>query len=327
MTPIERFSLKEEGLTVLSLCDGMSCGHIALDRAGCKVNKYFAAEIKDVGIKVTKDNYPDTIHIGDVNKIAYKDGVLHTEIGDFETKIDIVIFGSPCQSFSIAMKTERRIGLEDKEKSGLFLECYRILKEVNPTYFLMENVASMKNDDRDFITELLGVEPYKIDAKLVSPELRNRYYWTNLCPVSKLKDRQISLQDIINNGYTDREKARNLLVSDSRPLTTPVKMFHRYYSTGFTTLIFKSKDHYQACVDEYERLSGGKRKITAKDLDDYSGNVFDGIRYMNQEELEKCQCVPSGYTRCLSRNEAADVLGDGWNIDVIAWFFSALKIV
>lgn len=302
----------------------MSCGHIALDRAGCKVNKYFAAEIKDIGIKVTKDNYPDTIHIGDVNKITYKDGILHTEIGDFKTEIDLLIFGSPCQSFSIAMKTKGRIGLEDKEKSGLFLECYRILKEVKPTYFLMENVTSMKNEDRDFITKLLGVEPYKIDAKLVSPELRNRYYWTNLYPVEELNNKHVLLQDIISNGYTDREKARSLLASDSRPPTTPVKMFHRYYSTGFTTLIFKSKDHYKTCVEEYERLSGGKRKITAKDLDGYVGNVFDGVRYMNKEELEKCQCVPEGYTKCLSRNEAANVLGDGWNIDVIVWFFSAL---
>lgn len=309
----------------MSLCDGMSCGHIALDKVGYKVNNYFAAEIKDIAIKVTKDNYSDTIHIGDVNKITYKDGVLHTEIGDFETSIDLVIFGSPCQSFSIAMKTEHRIGLEDKEKSGLFLECYRILKEVNPRYFLMENVASMKDDNRDFITELMGVEPYKIDAKLVSPELRNRYYWTNLKPSYDLNDRDILLQDILVDGYTDREKARNLLVSDSRPLTTPVKMFHRYYSTGFTTLIFKDRQHYQDCVDEYERISGGKRKIKAKDLDNYSGHVFDGVRYMNQEELEKCQCVPDGYTKCLSRNEAADVLGDGWNIDVITWFFSGLR--
>lgn len=318
-------TLANKGLTVLSLCDGMSCGHIALDKAGYKVDKYFAAEIKDIAIKVTKDNYPETIHIGDVNKITYKDGVLHTEIGDFETGIDLVIFGSPCQSFSIAMKTDKRVGLEDNERSGLFLQCYRILKEINPKVFFMENVASMKQDDRNFITELMGVEPYKIDAKLVSPELRNRYYWTNLKPSYDLNDRDILLQDILTDGYTDRAKARNLLVSDSRPLTTPVKMFHRYYSTGFTTLIFKNRKHYQDCVDEYERISGGKRKIKAKDLDAYSGHVFDGVRYMNQEELEKCQCVPCGYTKCLSRNEAADVLGDGWNIDIIAWFFSGLR--
>lgn len=314
-----------KGLTVLSLCDGMSCGQIALEREGVKVDKYFAAEIKDIGIKVTKDNYPNTIHIGDVNKITYKDGVLHTEIGNFKTDIDIVMFGSPCQTFSIACKTDKRIGLEDDEKSGLFLQCYRILKEINPEYFFMENVASMKNDDRDFITELMGVEPHKIDAKLVSPELRNRYYWTNLKPTRELEEKNILLQDILVDGYTDREKARNLLVSDSRPLTTPAKMFHRYYSTGFTTLIFKDEEHYKACVEEYERFSGGKRKITAKDLDDYTGHVFDGVRYLCQEELEKCQCVPSGYTRNLTRNEAADVLGDGWNIDVITWFFSGLK--
>ena len=99
--------LRKDGLTVLSLCDGMSCGHIALERAGFKVKKYFASEIKDITIKVTKENYPDTIHVGDVNKITYENGVLHTENGDFETDIDLVIFGSPCQSFSIAMKTEQ----------------------------------------------------------------------------------------------------------------------------------------------------------------------------------------------------------------------------
>ena len=183
----------------------------------------------------------------------------------------------------------------------------------------------MKNDDRDFITELMGVEPHKIDAKLVSPELRNRYYWTNLNPTRELEEKNILLQDILVDGYTDREKARNLLVSDSRPLTTPAKMFHRYYSTGFTTLIFKDEEHYKACVEEYVRIAGGRRKVAAKELDDYTGTIFDGVRYMNQTELEKCQTVPAGYTRCLTRNEAADVLGDGWTVDVIAHIFKGLK--
>ena len=317
-------SLKDE-ITVLSLCDGMSCGHIALEQEGIKVGKYFAAEIKDIGIKVTKENYPDTIHIGDVNKITYKDGVLHTEVGDFKTEIDIVMFGSPCQTFSIACITERRVGLEDDEKSGLFLQCYRILKEVNPRYFFMENVASMKEKDKKFITELMGVEPHLINADKVAPALRKRYYWTNLKPNRELKEVNIYLNDILVDGWSDRNKARCLAVIDSRPNSTPVKMFHRYYSTGFTTLIFKDENHYKDCVAEYEKLSGGKRKIAASELDSYTGHVFDGVRYMYQEELEKCQCVPSGYTKCLTRNEAADVLGDGWNIDVIKWFFSGLK--
>lgn len=108
-------------MNVLSLCDGMSCGHIALDRAGIEVDEYYAAEIKDIGIKVTKDNYPETIHIGDVNKVSYENGVLSTEVGDFFVDIDLVIFGSPCQTFSIAMKTEHRIGLADKKNPDYFL--------------------------------------------------------------------------------------------------------------------------------------------------------------------------------------------------------------
>ena len=282
-------------MKILSLCDGMSCCHIALDRAGIHVKEYYAAEIKDIGMKVTKDNYPDTIHIGDVNKISYKDGVLHTENGDYNVgHIDLIAFGSPCQSFSQAMKTHMRIGLDDKKRSGLFLECYRILKEVNPTWFLMENVGSMKQEDKDFISKLMGVQPIRINSKLVGPALRDRLYWTNIPNVAQPDNKHITLQSILTSGYTDRDKARALLVSDSRPLTDKKRMMHRYRDTGFTTIIWEEK-----------------------------GND-DSIRYMNQTELERCQTVPEGYTKCLTRNEAANVLGDGWTIDVIAHIFKNL---
>lgn len=282
-------------MKVLSLCDGMSCCHIALDKAGVSVKEYYAAEIKEIAIRVTKDNYPNTIHIGDVHKISYNDGVLHTENGDYNVgKIDLVAFGSPCQSFSQAMKTHMRIGLEDKERSGLFLECYRVLKEVNPTYFLMENVASMKQEDRNFITKLMGVEPIRINSKLVGPALRDRLYWTNIPNVTQPEDRGITLQSILTSGYTDRVKARALLVSDSRPLTDKKRMMHRYRDTGFTTIVWEEKDNDES------------------------------IRYLNQIELERCQNVPEGYTKCLTRNEAANVLGDGWSCDVIAHIFKGL---
>lgn len=309
-------------MKVLSLFDGMSCCHIALDKVGIKVDEYYASEIKPIAIKVTQENYPETIQIGDVNKVSYKDGVLYTENGDFNVgHIDLLAFGSPCSSFSISMKTDMRIGLEDKMRSGLFLEAYRILKEVQPTYFFLENVKSMKNEDRDFITKCMGVVPIMIDGALVGPAYRRRYYWTNIPNVTQPKDKGITLQSILTDGYTDRQKARNLLVSDSRPLTTPVKIFYRYYSTGFTTVIFKDEQHYKDCVAEYERIAGEKRKVTAKELDNYDGHIFDGVRYLNQEEIEKCHCVPQGYTKCLTRNQAADVVGDGWQIDVIAHMF------
>lgn len=313
------------GLKVLSLCDGMSCGQIGFEKAGIIIDKYYASEIKQVGIKVTKDNYPNTIHIGDLTKIKYENGILKTEIGNFKEEFDIVIFGSPCQTFSIACKTDKRIGLEDDMKSGLFFECHRILEEVNPKYFLMENVASMRKDDIEFVTEFMGVKPLNINASVFLPALRNRLYWTNIPFFEILHKKNICLNDILENGWSDREKARNLLVSDSRPLTTPVKMFHRYYSTGFTTLIFQNENHYNECVKEYERLTGGKRKITAKELDNYSGSVFDGVRYMTKTEREKCHGIPVGYTKNLTENEAADVIGDGWAIDVIAHIFSFIK--
>ena len=279
-------------MNILSLCDGMSCCHIALDRAGIPVDKYFAAEIKDIGIKVTKANYPDTIHIGDVNKITYKDGTLYTENGNYKVKIDMVAFGSPCQSFSQSMKADMRIGLADKVRSGLFLECYRILKEVNPKWFLLENVGSMRKEDQQFLTECMGVEPIRINSSLVCSALRDRLYWTNIPNVTKPEDKGIKLQNILTSGYTDRDKARAFLVSDSRPLVSKDKMLHRYKK--FTTIVWEEK-----------------------------GND-DSIRYLNQTELERCQTVPEGYTSCLTKNEAANVLGDGWTIDVIAHIFSGL---
>lgn len=281
-------------MKVLSLCDGMSIAHIALDRIGMPVDEYYAAEIKPIALKVTKENYPDTIHIGDVNKVSYKGGILYTENGNYNVgHIDLMVFGSPCQSFSIAMKTDMRVGLKDKVRSGLFLECYRILKEVNPTWFLLENVASMKDEDRDILTEFMGVEPIRINSKLVSAALRDRYYWTNIEGVTQPEDKGITLQSILTSGYTDRTKARALLVSDSRPLVDKQKMFHRYKK--FTTIVYEEK-----------------------------WNV-DSIRYLNQTELERCQTVPEGYTKCLTRNEAADVLGDAFTVDVIAHIFSFIN--
>ena len=281
-------------MKVLSLCDGMSIAHIALDRVGMSVDKYYAAEIKPVALKVTKDNYPSTIHVGDVRKVRYKSGILYTENGNYNVgKIDLMVFGSPCQSFSRAMKTEMRIGLADETRSGLFLECYRILKEVNPTWWLLENVASMKQEDRDCLSEYMGVEPLRINSSLVCGALRDRYYWTNIEGVTQPKDKGITLQSILTSGWTDRTKARTLLVSDSRPLRDKQKMLHRYKKFG--TIVWEEK-----------------------------GND-ESIRYLNQTELERCQTVPEGYTKCLTRNEAADVLGDAFTVDVIAHILSFIN--
>lgn len=304
------FEMKK--INVLSLFDGMSCGQIALNRAGIKYNKYFASEIKENAIKVTQHNYPDTIQLGDVRDVKASD----------LPKIDLLIGGSPCQDLSQANKS--RTGL-DGLKSGLFFEYYRLFKELSPTYFLLENV-SMSDKDYMLISDMMGTEPIRINSELVSAQLRDRSYWTNIgggyydlfgnrkCGIPLPKDKNIRLQDILECGFTDRQKSRAVLESESRPLRTPVKMFHRYYSTGFTTLVFKDQETYSKMVEMY---NNGKHRDP----------IFhpDNLRYLNQTELEKLQTVPTGYTGILKRDEAASLLGDGWTIDVIAHIFSYIN--
>ena len=151
-------------MNVLSLFDGMSCGQIALNKSGIKYNNYYASEIDKYAIKVTQHNYPNTIQLGDITKIK----------GSDLPKIDLLIGGSPCQSFSNA---GRGTGFDGK--SGLFWEYVRILKEVQPTYFLLENVK-MKKEWQDVISETLGVQPIEINSKFFVPQNRPRLFWTNI---------------------------------------------------------------------------------------------------------------------------------------------------
>ena len=185
-------------MNVLSLFDGMSCGRIALDKAGIPVTNYFASEIDKYAIQVAKANYPDTIHIGDVQQVMWPE--------TFEgIKIDLLLGGSPCQGFSMAGK---RLNFDDP-RSKLFFEYVRILKECKPKYFLLENVR-MKQESQDIISEYLGVQPVAINSSLLSAQNRYRLYWTNI-PFDTPQDLGIKLQDILEDDFiTDREKSHCL---------------------------------------------------------------------------------------------------------------------
>lgn len=301
-------------MNVLSLFDGMSCGRIALERAGIRVNNYYSSEIKDYAIKVADINYPQDKknRLDDITKID----------GYSLPKIDLLIGGSPCQDFSGANK--ERLGVNGI-KSKLFFEYVRLLKETNPKYFLLENVR-MKKEHQDFISEILGCEPIVINSELVAPHLRHRLYWTNI-PVAEMpKDKGLKLNDFLIDGYCPRDKARTLLVSDSRPLKNPLKMVHRDFNTCFTTVIFKNKKHYEDIRYHFNKHFKGKK---ASEIDKLSKNMelslYDGVRYMNNREREACQNIPGGYTDCLTQNEAACVLGDGWTVDVIAHILKGIK--
>lgn len=302
-------------MNVLSLFDGMSCGRIALEKANLPVTNYYSSEIKDYAIKVADINYPqDRVNrLGDVTKIK----------GEELPKIDLLIGGSPCQDFSGANK--KRLGVEGT-KSGLFFEYVRLLKETNPKYFLLENVR-MKKEHQDFISDILGCEPIVINSELVAPHLRHRLYWTNIPNIEQPEDLGLELNDFLIDGYSDRRKARTLLESDSRPLSNPLKMCHRHFNKGFTTLIFESKDHFDKLKKHFDENFKGK---SAKEIDVLSTgmdlSIYEGVRYMNNTERESCQTVPKGYTDTLTQNEAACILGDGWTVDVIAHIFKNILL-
>lgn len=192
-------------MIVVSLFDGMSCGQLALDELGIKPDRYFVAEIKDHAIKCSKHNFPETIHLGDVKKVRYENGVLYSENGQFDVpNVDLFIGGSPCQDLSSLMRN--RQGLKG-QRSSLFYEYLRIKEELNPKYFLLENVATMKADDKEIINELMGVDGVFIDSKYFSAQMRKRYYWTNLNFDHNIIDKKIMLSDILENGFTSREKS------------------------------------------------------------------------------------------------------------------------
>ncbi len=322
------------GIRVLSLFDGISCGYIALERLNIPIAAYYASEIKEDAIKISQDNYPNIIRLGDVTKVTKE------MVGE----IDLLIGGSPCQSFSNAGNREGFDG-----KSGLFYEYVRLLKEIKPKYFLLENVK-MKKEWQDIISKELGVEPININSKLVSAQLRNRFYWTNIPNVSQPEDKNILLKDVLDSGFTDREKSRAILESESRPLVNKTNMLWRYLQTGFTTIVFDNEKTFlrvrEATKRGYVDIETGegvdlsyptsktrrgramrdKVHTVMKTKNEYY--LFDGedIRYFTQNELERLQTLPVGYTKCLSRNKAAGCIGDGWTVDVIAHILKNIEL-
>lgn len=188
-------------MNVLSLFDGMSCGQLALQRAGIKVDNYFASEIDKHAIKVTQHNFPNTIQLGDVTQVK----------GTDLPKIDLIIGGSPCQGFSFAGKG---LNFED-ERSKLFFEFVRLVRECQPKYFLLENVK-MKHEHELVISQYMKVAPIEINSSLVSAQNRVRLYWTNINEkpyglfgdmmpdIPQPKDKGILLKDILENEVAEK---------------------------------------------------------------------------------------------------------------------------
>ena len=272
----------------MSLFDGISCGKVALDRAGIKVKNYYASEIDEYAMQVSKNNHPDIIHLGDVN--AWRNWNIDW------SQIDLLIGGSPCQGFSFAGKL---LNFND-ERSKLFFVYVDILnhiKSVNPNVkFLLENVK-MKADYQNVISGYLGVEPMRINSALVSAARRDRLYWVNF-DVDMPEDRGITFDDIngnttdwLSNTYIDK-------VSKWKAQQDPLKNV-TYIGTKAKLPCLTARGYNQS----------------------HSGMILisDGTRYryLTNNEAELAMTLPIDYTKGISDRERARCLGNGWTAEVI----------
>ena len=227
-------------MNVLSLFDGMSCGRLALDRLGIKVDKYYASEIDKYAIQVASANYPDTIQIGDVCDVK----------GEDYPNIDLILGGSPCQGFSFA---GHQLAFDDP-RSALFFEFVRVLKEVNPKYFLLENVK-MKKEFLDIISDQVGVEPILINSSLLSAQNRQRYYWTNIPGVEQPEDRGLVLKDILETEADERptkdteRNRRHHKTPEQKSLTMTATMYKGAGNNGMTLVPMDKPQRVGTAVD------------------------------------------------------------------------------
>jgi len=346
-------------MNVLSLFDGMSCGQIALNRLGIKIDNYFASEIDKYAIEVAKANYPNTQHIGSVVNVD----------GYSLPKIDLLIGGSPCQSFSFAGKRKGMSTKDEQEiltldhylqlksenyefegQSYLFWEYMRLLNEVKPKYFLLENVFMAEKWEK-ILSRAIGVNSILINSNLISAQNRERLYWTNIgmqpiglfgYPMSiieKPKDKGILLKDILETEIDEKYFLSQRMIESFTKKTEFYKSKGGGVSFNPTNGNKKGRcltlkngnimdDNFIFGGDTYSsegfrwRENGKSATLTLK------GNSltnYPRIRKLTPIECERLQTVPDNYTNYVSDTQRYRMLGNGWTVDVIAHIFSYLK--
>ena len=334
-------------MNVLSLFDGMSCGQLALKRSGIKVDKYYASEIDKYAISIAKKNFPNTIHLGDVTKI---------DISKLD-RIDMIIGGSPCQSFSNASMT--KLNFEDP-RGKLFFEFVKLVQELKPKYFLLENVK-MKKEWQDVISFHLGVEPIEINSSLVSAQHRRRLYWTNIGKLensysllTQPRDKNIMLKDILEHGFVDRDKsycidanyshginpiqyvkkARRQIVTTEKGLDFVKKV--RASKNGLIQVgIAKDINGHDSLKRVYSEegkaptvnAHGGgntEPKVATNFNPKEYGLERSDWRKLTPLECERLQTVDDNYTEGVSNSQRYKMIGNGWTVDVIKHIFESI---
>lgn len=339
-------------MRVLSLFDGISCARVALERAGIKIDAYHSSEIDKYAIQISQKNYPDIIQLGDVKSVRYP------LVGE----IDLMIGGSPCQDLSIAKKN--RQGL-DGARSGLFWEYVRILKEVKPKFFILENVNSMSKEVKQLITETLGIEPIMINASLVSAQNRKRLFWVGAyvenigyarVNVQQPDDRGILLKDILE-GNNENVKACSLrgryTIEGKRKDIKGAKTQQRLEIGGdkanAITSVTKDSLVFLGGIGKKDWVGDGKyfsrnypqgQRVYSPEgktptLSANGGGLgaktglyeIDGdIRKLTPIECERLQGLSDNYTDGVSNTQRYKALGNAFNVDVVAHIIRNLPL-
>ena len=311
-------------MNVLSLFDGISCGRVALERAGIKVDNYYASEIDKYAMSISDKNYPDIVQVGSVVNL---DGLMFH--GESYPRIDLLIGGSPCQDLSIA---GRRKGLNG-ERSGLFYEFVRLIKEIKPKYFVLENVNSMPKETKAIITmELFNIPPIMINASLVSAQNRKRLFW-----VGKLvgdtyeqvrmelpEDKEIYLTDILQENVDEK-----YYLTESN-----IKTINRNFGSKGKTLNLDKDNSLIEKMTYPSRINQKSGKIKSPTLTAAMGTgggnipviIRNGkIRKFTEIECERLQTLPDDYTKGVCSTQRYKAIGNGWTVDVIAHILSFIK--
>ena len=345
-------------MNVLGLYDGISAGQEALNRLGINYDKYYASEIDKYAIKVTQNNYPNTIQLGDIYNINYNE----------LPKIDLILGGSPCTHWSIAKKDRETtcdgIGFD------LFMQYVKAVEKCKPKYFLYENNYSIHKDIKNAISEKLGVKPIMINSALVSGQQRKREYWTNIPNVTQPKDAGIFLKDILESGITEKNKSfcvdasyykgGNLKMHIEKSKRTQIfesVIYNRYnqsiskdksFTIGTNPQCLTAKtgqavvtpvrigqigkggqgDRIYSVQGKSVCLSangGGRGAKTGL----YKIDLPDGdytIRKLTPIECERLQTFPDNYTAGISNTQRYKCLGNSWTVDIIAYILKNMEV-
>lgn len=299
-------NLLDKEINVLSLFDGISCGMVALERAGIKVSTYDAYEIEENAIKVSSFNYPQINHKGDVFDAIYKEG-----------EYDLLIGGSPCTYWSIAKAGQ---GERETKASGLgwdlFSQYARALREVKPKWFLYENNESMSDEIRECISKELGCKPVHIDSADFSAQHRHRLYWTNI-PIKEWKPSEVIFSDIMQMEVKHKTRDWSKWIPTMKISKDGMNVRYDTSGKGHYGQGNRAKKMYQKWNTLPSSGSNTKNDIW----------IDNGLSWhLTSIEMERLQTLPDGYTSCLnSEIKTMRTVGNGWTVDVIAWIFEGLK--